>query len=58
MLRRRKTVAVQPPRLQVPCPNCIGMIVVEEGSVGFFVELICPSCGAQSYHDLERSRPG
>ena len=58
MLGRRKTVAVQLPNVQVRCPNCIGMIDVEEGSVGFFAELVCPSCGAQSYLDLEKSRTG
>ena len=58
MLGIRKTVAVQLPNLQVRCPNCIGMIDISEGSVGFFVELVCPSCGGQSYHDLERSRLG
>ena len=56
MLRTRKTTAVQLPYLQVRCPNCVGMITVENVSVGFFAELVCPSCGAQSDHDLERSR--
>ena len=40
MLRIRKTATVQLPKVQVRCPNCIGMIDVEEGSVGFFAELL------------------